>query len=73
MTKNQLKNIIRECINESFINEGLPNGTSKLAMESALTLNNIIGKMSRPDLSREARVHAAEIIKLIDQDQTGTI
>ena len=71
MTKNQLKNIIRECINESFINEGLPFGKSKLAQESANILNSICGKISRPDLSREARIHASEIIRLIDQDQEG--
>jgi len=70
MTKNQLKNIIRDCINESLLNEGLPTGKSKLARESAVTLNNIIGKISRPDLQDKALRAASDIINLIDQDQT---
>ena len=71
MTKNQLKNIIRECINESLINEGLPSGQSELAREMSWKLTMIVHKIKRPDLNRKAGHHAADIIRLIDRDQTG--
>ena len=68
MTKNELKKIIRECLNEIVINEGLPIGKTKEGREAAITLNNLIGKISRPDFQNNARRAAAEIINLIDDD-----
>jgi len=68
MTKNELKKIIRECLNEIVINEGLPIGKTKEGREAAITLNNLIGKINRPNLQNLALKHAAEIIDLIDED-----
>jgi len=68
MKKSELKQLIRECINESFINENLPAGKSELARKCALTLNSIISQIRRPDLQDEAGRHAAGIIELIDKD-----
>ena len=67
MTKNQLKNIIRDCINESLMFTEITKQT-KVAQESAVILNNMIGKMINTELQSKARVHAAKIIKLINDD-----
>ena len=69
MKRSELKQLIRETIEEQIVQEGLPMGSSKLAQEAAVTLNNIVGRIQRPDLAKKARVHAAEIINLIDQDK----
>lgn len=69
MKRSELKQLIRETIEERIVQEGLPNGKSKIAHQAAVTLNNIVGRIQRPDLAQKARVHAAEIINLIDQDQ----
>jgi hypothetical protein len=69
MTKSELKKIIKEVLSETqFLNEGLPIGKSKEAQDAAQKLNFIIGRINRPDLQKKARIHAADIINLIDAD-----
>ncbi len=69
MTQSDLKTIIKEVLSETqFLNEGLPIGKSKEAQDAAQKLNFIIGRINRPDLQKKARIHAADIINLIDAD-----
>ncbi len=66
MTRSELKQLIRECLQES-----LEQGKSRIARDAAQKLTYIVEKIQRPDLEQKARVHAAEIISLIDQDQSS--
>jgi hypothetical protein len=69
MTKLELKKLIKEVLSETqFVNENLPIGKSKEAQEAAHKLNFIIGRINRPDLQKQARVAAGDIIRLIDAD-----
>jgi hypothetical protein len=69
MTKLELKKLIKEVLSETqFVNENLPMGKSKEAQEAGQKLNFIIGRINRPDLQKKARIHAADIINLIDAD-----
>ena len=69
MTKLELKKLIKEVLSETqFVNENLPIGKSEEAQEAGQKLNFIIGRISRPDIQKEARVAAADIIRLIDAD-----
>jgi hypothetical protein len=61
----ELKQIIKQ-----VIEEGLPEGNSKLGKQYATTLNQIVGKINNPKLSKKAGYHASEIIRLIDEDQS---
>jgi hypothetical protein len=69
MTRSELKQLIRETIEESLVQEGLPFGKSEVGHRVTSTLTTIMGKFVRPDLEDKARIHAAEIIRLIDEDQ----
>lgn len=60
----ELKKIVKQ-----VIAEGLPEGKSKLGKQYANTLNQIVGKIDNPQLSKKAGYHASEIIRLIDEDQ----
>lgn len=64
ITLNELKTLIKQ-----IINEGLPIGKSQVAQDAANKLNLIVSKISRPDLEKQARYHASEIIRLIEEDQ----
>ena len=68
ITLNELKTLIKQ-----IINEGLPIGKSQVAQDAANKLNLIVSKISRPNLENQARYHASEIIKLIDEDQDQNI
>jgi len=69
MTKLELKKLIKEVLSETqFVNENLPVGKSKEAQDAGEKLNFIIGRISRPDIQKKARVAAADIIRLIDAD-----
>lgn len=68
MTRRELKQLIRETIEEQMIQE-LERGKSQVAIDMGNKLNNIIAKITIPELNKKAGIHANEIIKLIDQDQ----
>jgi len=68
ITLNELKTLIKQ-----IINEGLPIGKSQVAQDAANKLNLIVSKISRSNLENQARYHASEIIKLIDEDQDQNI
>ena len=68
MTKQQLKNIIRECLKEN-LNENLPFGESQNAKEASKSLIRIVNMIQDSNLATDARAAAAEIIRIIDVDQ----
>jgi len=69
MTRSELKQLIRETIQESLVQEGLPLGKGDVGNQITYKLTDILGKFQNPEFEDKAGILAADIIRLFNQDQ----
>ena len=77
MTKKQLKNFIKQCLKESVAESSniiIPNGKTSAGNEASKVLQNLIYNTNIPPVYWEkVKLHATELIKLIDDSQNPMI
>ena len=77
MTKKQLKDFIKQCLKESVAESSniiIPNGKTSAGNEASKVLQNLIDNTNIPPVYWEkVKLHATELIKLIDDSQNPMI
>ena len=77
MTKKQLKDFIKQCLKESVAESSniiIPNGETSAGNEASKVLQNLIYNTNIPPVYWEkVKLHATELIKLIDDSQNPMI
>jgi hypothetical protein len=77
MTKKQLKDFIKQCLKESVTESSniiIPNGKTSAGNEASKVLQNLIDNTNIPPVYWEkVKLHATELIKLIDDSQNPMI
>jgi hypothetical protein len=77
MTKKQLKDFIKQCLKESVAESSniiIPNGKTSAGNEASKVLQNLIYNTNIPPVYWEkVKLHATELIKLIDDSQNPMI
>jgi hypothetical protein len=77
MTKKQLKDFIKQCLKESVTESSniiIPNGKTSAGNEASKVLQNLIYNTNIPPVYWEkVKLHATELIKLIDDSQNPMI
>jgi len=77
MTKKQLKDFIKQCLKESVAESSniiIPNGKTSAGNEASKVLQNLIDNTNIPPVYwGKVKLHATELIKLIDDSQNPMI
>ena len=77
MTKKQLKDFIKQCLKESVAESSniiIPNGKTSAGNEASKVLQNLIDNTNIPPVYwGKVKLHAIELIKLIDDSQNPMI
>ena len=77
MTKKQLKDFIKQCLKESVAESSniiIPNGKTSAGNEASKVLQNLIYNTNIPPVYwGKVKLHATELIKLIDDSQNPMI
>ena len=77
MTKKQLKDFIKQCLKESVTESSsiiIPNGKTSAGNEASKVLQNLIDNTNIPPVYwGKVKLHATELIKLIDDSQNPMI
>lgn len=77
MTTKELKDLIKECLLETITESSnviLPNGKTSAGNEASKVLQNLISNTNIPPVYWEkVKLHATELIKLIDDSQNPMI
>ena len=77
MTKKQLKDFIKQCLNESVTESSniiIPNGKTSAGNEASKILQNLISNTNIPPAYwGKVKLHTAELIKIIDDSQNPMI
>ncbi len=71
MNTQLIENIVRKEIRRQLKEGGMPMGKGEKSNKAAWMLNDVIGLIVRPDLSREARIKAVDILRLVEKDESG--
>lgn len=77
MTKKQLKDLIKQCLTENVTESSniiIPNGKTSAGNEASKVLQNLISSTKIPPVYwGKVKLHATELIKLIDDSQNPMI
>lgn len=77
MTTKELKDLIKECLMETITESSnviLPNGKTSAGNEASKVLQNLIDNTNIPPVYwGKVKLHATELIKLIDDSQNPMI
>ena len=77
MTKKQLKDLIKQCLTENVTESSniiIPNGKTSAGNEASKVLQNLISSTKIPPVYwGKVKLHATELIKLIDDSQNSMI
>ena len=77
MTKKQLKDLIKQCLTENVTESSniiIPNGKTSAGKEASKVLQNLISSTKIPPVYwGKVKLHATELIKLIDDSQNPMI